>query len=79
VANAEEARGRPLGLLPAGPENPDGYELPFHLDAFSTSAAAILDLSRSWVAQRAGRSADHSNREGQQGHDGHNGHEPGKA
>ncbi|MFZ0215132.1 MAG: alkaline phosphatase family protein, partial [Candidatus Dormiibacterota bacterium] len=31
--------------------NPDGYELPFHLDMTKTSAAAIHDLSHAWTAQ----------------------------
>ena len=31
--------------------NPDGYELPFHLDTTKTSAAAIADLSHAWTAQ----------------------------
>ena len=33
------------------PENPDGYELPFHLDTVNTSAAAVVDLSHSWLPQ----------------------------
>src|SRR5262249_54243222 len=31
--------------------NPDGYELPFHLDMTKTSAAAIHDLSHAWDVQ----------------------------
>ena len=33
------------------PLNPDGYELPFHLDTATTSAAAVVDLSHAWTAQ----------------------------
>jgi phospholipase C len=33
------------------PKNPDGYELPFHLDTVATSAAAVVDLSHAWTAQ----------------------------
>jgi phospholipase C len=33
--------------------NPDGYELPFHLDMTKTSAAAIHDLSHAWTAQHS--------------------------
>jgi phospholipase C len=33
------------------PMNPDGYELPFHLDTHTTSAQRLGDLSHSWVAQ----------------------------
>jgi phospholipase C len=33
------------------PKNPDGYELPFHLDTVNTSAAAVVDLSHAWTAQ----------------------------
>lgn len=31
--------------------NPDGFELPFHLDFSKTSAAGIADLSHAWTAQ----------------------------
>ena len=33
------------------PQNPDGYELPFHLDTRTTSAAAVTGLSHAWTAQ----------------------------
>jgi len=42
--------GKPVWYQP-DPMNPDGYELPFHLDTLGTSAAAIVDLSHSWVPQ----------------------------
>ncbi len=35
------------------PLNPDGYELPFHLDSINTSAAAVTDLSHAWPVQHA--------------------------
>jgi phospholipase C len=31
--------------------NPDGFELPFHLDTSKTNAAAVADLSHEWSAQ----------------------------
>ena len=31
--------------------NPDGYELPFHLDTKTTSAAALTDTSHAWPVQ----------------------------
>jgi phospholipase C len=31
--------------------NPDGYELPFHLDTTTTSAAALTDTSHAWPVQ----------------------------
>jgi phospholipase C len=34
-------------------KNPDGYELPFHMDTLSTTAAAIVDLSHAWPVQHA--------------------------
>jgi phospholipase C len=33
------------------PENPDGYELPFHLNPTKTSAAVLPSLSHAWTAQ----------------------------
>ncbi len=33
------------------PLNPDGYELPFHLDTETTSSACVADLSHAWEAQ----------------------------
>ncbi|HET7038050.1 MAG TPA: alkaline phosphatase family protein [Thermomicrobiaceae bacterium] len=33
------------------PGNPDGYELPFHLDTATTSAAAVTDVNHSWGPQ----------------------------
>jgi phospholipase C len=33
------------------PLNPDGYELPFHMDTTKTSSACVADLSHSWEAQ----------------------------
>ncbi|HZU17862.1 MAG TPA: alkaline phosphatase family protein [Candidatus Dormibacteraeota bacterium] len=42
--------GRPIFYQP-DPSNPDGYELPFHLDTTKASAAAIHDLSHAWTAQ----------------------------
>ena len=35
------------------PLNPDGFELPFHLDTKRTSAACVADLSHAWEAQHA--------------------------
>jgi phospholipase C len=35
------------------PLNPDGYELPFHLDTKSTSAACVADTSPAWAVQHA--------------------------
>ena len=35
------------------PKNPDGYELPFHLDTETTSAACPPSLSHAWTAQHA--------------------------
>jgi len=35
------------------PLNPDGYELPFHMDASRTSSACVADLSHAWEAQHA--------------------------
>jgi phospholipase C len=35
------------------PLNPDGYELPFHLDTKSTSAACVADTSHAWAVQHA--------------------------
>ncbi len=37
----------------SGLVNPDGYELPFHLDTINTSAAAVTDLSHLWTVQHA--------------------------
>jgi phospholipase C len=34
-------------------KNPDGFELPFHLDTLNTSAAAVTDLSHAWAVQHA--------------------------
>ena len=42
--------GMPVWYQP-DPQNPDGYELPFHLDTINTSAAAIVDLSHHWDVQ----------------------------
>jgi phospholipase C len=33
--------------------NPDGYELPFHLDSKRTSAECVIDLSHAWDVQHA--------------------------
>jgi phospholipase C len=44
--------GRPVWYQPDA-KNPDGYELPFHMDTIATSAAAIVDLSHAWTAQHA--------------------------
>lgn len=33
------------------PVNPDGYELPFHLDTYTTSATAPIELSHAWPVQ----------------------------
>jgi phospholipase C len=44
--------GRPVWYQP-DPLNPDGYELPFHLDSINTSAAAVTDLSHAWPVQHA--------------------------
>jgi phospholipase C len=44
--------GRPVFYQPDA-LNPDGYELPFHLDMTKTSAAAIHDLSHAWTAQHS--------------------------
>jgi phospholipase C len=44
--------GKPVWYQP-DPKNPDGYELPFHLDTIGTSAAAVTDLSHAWIAQHA--------------------------
>jgi phospholipase C len=35
------------------PLNPDGYELPFHLDTRRTAASCVADLSHAWEAQHA--------------------------
>jgi phospholipase C len=35
------------------PLNPDGYELPFHMDTRRTSSACVADLSHAWSAQHA--------------------------
>jgi phospholipase C len=32
-------------------KNPDGFELPFHVDTVTTSAAASVDLSHHWDVQ----------------------------
>ncbi len=42
--------GRSVFFQP-DPENPDGYELPFHLDTLTTSAQQLHDLSHAWGAQ----------------------------
>jgi phospholipase C len=44
--------GRPVWYQP-DPLNPQGYELPFHLDTAITSAAAVADLSHDWGPQHA--------------------------
>jgi phospholipase C len=44
--------GKPVWYQP-DPENPDGYELPFHQDTITTSAAAAVDLSHAWPVQHA--------------------------
>jgi phospholipase C len=44
--------GKPVWYQP-DPKNPDGYELPFHLDTINTTAAAIVDLSHAWPVQHA--------------------------
>ncbi len=46
------ATGRSVFYQP-DPLNPDGYELPFHLDTFKTSAQRLHDLSHEWGAQHA--------------------------
>lgn len=33
--------------------NPDGYELPFHLNTFTTSAQRLHDLSHAWTSQHS--------------------------
>ena len=35
------------------PANPDGYELPFHLDTRHSSASCVSDLSHAWDVQHA--------------------------
>jgi phospholipase C len=35
------------------PLNPDGYELPFHMDTHTTSSECVADLSHAWEAQHA--------------------------
>jgi phospholipase C len=42
--------GRPVFYQPDS-LNPDGYELPFHLDTTTTSAAALADTSHAWPVQ----------------------------
>jgi phospholipase C len=44
--------GRPVWYQP-DPHNPQGYELPFHLDTINTSAAAATDLSHAWSVQHS--------------------------
>jgi len=44
------ATGRSVFYQP-DPLNPDGYELPFHLDTKTTSAACVADLSHAWETQ----------------------------
>jgi phospholipase C len=44
--------GKPVWYQPDS-KNPDGYELPFHLDTINTTAAAIVDLSHAWTVQHA--------------------------
>ncbi|HET9015407.1 MAG TPA: phospholipase C, phosphocholine-specific [Thermomicrobiaceae bacterium] len=44
--------GKPVWYQPDA-LNPDGYELPFHLDTTTTSAAAVVDLSHTWLAQHS--------------------------
>ena len=44
--------GKPVWYQP-DPSNPDGYELPFHLDTINTTAAAIVDLSHHWDVQHS--------------------------
>jgi phospholipase C len=44
--------GRKVWYQP-DPGNPQGYELPFHLDAINTSAAAATDLSHAWSVQHS--------------------------
>jgi phospholipase C len=46
------ANGRSVFYQP-DPLNPDGYELPFHLDTKTTSAQKLHDLSHEWSAQHA--------------------------
>jgi phospholipase C len=46
--------GKPVWYQP-DPKNPDGYELPFHLDTINTSAAAIVDLSHAWAVPSSWR------------------------
>ena len=40
-------------LYQPDPVNPDAYELPFHLDTQTTSAAAVSDISHAWTVQHA--------------------------
>jgi len=40
--------GRPVFYQPA--PNAVGYELPFHMDTFTTSSACVADLSHAWTA-----------------------------
>jgi phospholipase C len=42
--------GRPV-FYQSDALNPDGYELPFHLDTHTTSAAAVADTSHAWDVQ----------------------------
>src|SRR5580700_4195813 len=44
--------GKPVWYQPDS-LNPDGDELPFHLDSINTSAAAVTDLSHLWTVQHA--------------------------
>jgi phospholipase C len=44
--------GRKVWYQP-DPRNPQGYELPFHLDTVNTSAAAVSDLSHAWSVQHS--------------------------
>jgi phospholipase C len=44
--------GKPVWYQP-DPMNPDGYELPFHMDTYATSAAAIVDLDHHWPTQHS--------------------------
>ncbi len=44
--------GQPVWYQP-DPKNPQGYELPFHLDTATTGAAGATELSHAWEAQHA--------------------------
>jgi len=49
---ARKPGGRNVFYQP-DPLNPDGYELPFHLDTFTTSAGCTPGLSHAWIPQHS--------------------------